>query len=318
MEIKLFLGKTSPITLKYKNHICKTEFYVVDLPSYCGILGTEWLTIHNPQIDFKNKEITFNSKYCLSNCLTLPNSFIINSNKINSQETSNPSHLNTNNSKFHSSNKISYNIFNNSLHNKSSYNISYNSLNNEKSSCNQTPSSQFPKSKKSFTKPVKISKFNNSCIKHTKISKFNSFCNNTSKSFKICNSSFNKPLHFQYSKSLNDNKTNFLKERVNSVNSVNSVINSILNFYENFTQFNQNFSFINPNNPNNQITKINNLLQIKKNNENHHLYFIIQNSKIAKVKKKYFHFKIFKYDSFLPYEDKPPENFNSLPYTFFK
>ena len=69
---------------------------------------------------------------------------------------------------------------------------------------------------------------------------------------------------------------------------------------------------------NNQKTKINHLLQIKKNNENHYLYSIIQNSKIAKVKKKYFHFKIFKYDSFLPYEDKPPENLNSLPYTFFK
>jgi len=39
--IQLIIGETLPISLKYKNHICKTKFYVVDLPAYCAILGID-------------------------------------------------------------------------------------------------------------------------------------------------------------------------------------------------------------------------------------------------------------------------------------
>jgi len=73
--IQSIIGKTAPIYLKYKNHICKTSFYVVDLPSYCAILGIDWLETHNPIIDFASKELSFKSNYCISNCLVLPRAF---------------------------------------------------------------------------------------------------------------------------------------------------------------------------------------------------------------------------------------------------
>ena len=69
------LGKTLPISITYKNHKCKTQFYVVDLPSYCAILGFEWISTHNLDIDFKNKVLRFNSNHCIENCLIIPNSF---------------------------------------------------------------------------------------------------------------------------------------------------------------------------------------------------------------------------------------------------
>ncbi len=69
------LGKTLPISLQYKNHKCLVQFYVVDLPSYCAILGTDWLASHNPTINFSKKELSFDSNYCTSNCLVLPTTF---------------------------------------------------------------------------------------------------------------------------------------------------------------------------------------------------------------------------------------------------
>jgi len=73
--VQKILGETSLISLKYNNHLCKTQFYIVDLPSYCAILGTEWLSKHNPIINFKNKDLNFNSNYCIENCLVLPSTF---------------------------------------------------------------------------------------------------------------------------------------------------------------------------------------------------------------------------------------------------
>jgi len=69
------LGKTSHVSIQYENHICKTQFYVVDLPSYCAILGTEWLFTHNPTIDFTSNKLFFKSNYCIANCLVIPSSF---------------------------------------------------------------------------------------------------------------------------------------------------------------------------------------------------------------------------------------------------
>lgn len=69
------LGETFPISMTYKNHNCKVKFYVLDLPSYCAILGTDWLSIHNPTINFGTKELSFKSNHCVSNCLMLPSSF---------------------------------------------------------------------------------------------------------------------------------------------------------------------------------------------------------------------------------------------------
>jgi len=64
-------GKTTPISISYKNHLCKTTFYVTNLPIYNCILGLEWLETHNPDIDFSSKDMSFNSKYCNTNCVIL-------------------------------------------------------------------------------------------------------------------------------------------------------------------------------------------------------------------------------------------------------
>eukprot|EP00833_Pecoramyces_ruminatium_P008767 jgi/Orpsp1_1/1182799/evm.model.c7180000082704.1 len=81
-------GKTLPISLKYGNHICQAEFYIVDLPSYCAILGTDWLFTHNPTINFVTKELSFKSGQCISNCLLTPSSFTAH---ISSPTTASPS-----------------------------------------------------------------------------------------------------------------------------------------------------------------------------------------------------------------------------------
>jgi len=69
------LGKTLPVSIQYENHICKIQFYVVDFPSYCAILGTEWLFTHNPTIDFTSNKLFFKSNHCIANCLVIPSSF---------------------------------------------------------------------------------------------------------------------------------------------------------------------------------------------------------------------------------------------------
>ena len=68
--VQPIIGMTEPISLIYNDHLCKVEFYVVDLPAYCCLLGAEWLTVHNSSIDFRSKELSFNSDYCKSYCKT--------------------------------------------------------------------------------------------------------------------------------------------------------------------------------------------------------------------------------------------------------
>jgi len=36
-------GITPPLNLRYKDHLCRTQFYVTDLPNYPCILGLDWL-----------------------------------------------------------------------------------------------------------------------------------------------------------------------------------------------------------------------------------------------------------------------------------
>ena len=62
------IGVTPPITLRYKDHMCQTCFYVTDLPFYSCLLGSDWLKLHNPDIDFSTNELFFDSEYCNSNC----------------------------------------------------------------------------------------------------------------------------------------------------------------------------------------------------------------------------------------------------------
>ena len=87
------LGKTLPISIVYNNHNCKAQFYIVDLPSYCAILGADWLFTHNPTIDFSSNSLQFNSNHCINNCLVIPNTFttFINpSDAVESRDINNP------------------------------------------------------------------------------------------------------------------------------------------------------------------------------------------------------------------------------------
>lgn len=54
-----------------------TKFYILDLPSYCTILGIDFLSIHNPTINYSTKDLVFQSNLWISNCLILPSSFIL-------------------------------------------------------------------------------------------------------------------------------------------------------------------------------------------------------------------------------------------------
>jgi len=62
------LGKTTQLQLRYKNHTNLSTFYVISLIGYDGILGIDWLTIHEPHIGFRNKQLTFDSAYCRNHC----------------------------------------------------------------------------------------------------------------------------------------------------------------------------------------------------------------------------------------------------------
>ena len=89
------IGVTPPITLRYKDHLCQTCFYVTDLPFYSCLLGSDWLRLHNPDIDFSTNELFFNSEYCNSNCHTY--------NPTYSDPSSNSTFLNFDSSAFGSS-----------------------------------------------------------------------------------------------------------------------------------------------------------------------------------------------------------------------
>ena len=66
-------GITPPLNLRYKDHLCRTQFYVTDLPAYPCILGLDWLKEHNPHIDFATNTLSFVSNHCLTYCVSLPN-----------------------------------------------------------------------------------------------------------------------------------------------------------------------------------------------------------------------------------------------------
>ena len=75
------IGTTPPLTLRYKDHICQTCFYVTDLPTYSCLLGSDWLRVHNPSINFNTNELFFKSDFCKINCHTLHPSYSDPSNK---------------------------------------------------------------------------------------------------------------------------------------------------------------------------------------------------------------------------------------------
>jgi len=315
-------GKTFPITLKYKNHLCKTEFYIVDLPPYCGILGIDWLATHNPSINFTTKEIGFNSNYCLSNCLTLSNSFVANSKNKKSDKSSKPHSKNNHYIENPSVNKSSCNT--SCSHSERTKSINSQHLKNNIKSTHASNSCVFPSKyscnpvnlrknscnsvnfRKNSCNPVNPRK--NSCNSvnpdnnlYNAVNLSNdSFNNNSCNNSKFSNQSVSSDIpnsglksntqnqHTQYSNLSKPNNSIFSKESVNDDNKSKSNFCSKSNKHSTC----QNFFLPNP-----------------KEIINNSSFFAISKSKSIKYKRKLNNkFKEFKTDAYLPYEDKPPEN----------
>jgi hypothetical protein len=61
--------KTIPLQLEIDRHTEFISFYVTTL-SYPFIVGHSWLFDHNPQINWTDYSLEFNSQYCLQNCVS--------------------------------------------------------------------------------------------------------------------------------------------------------------------------------------------------------------------------------------------------------
>ena len=57
------------ITLHLGDHVDELWCLVTDLGKFDVILGMPWLELHDPQPSFANRQLTFNSDHCMSNCL---------------------------------------------------------------------------------------------------------------------------------------------------------------------------------------------------------------------------------------------------------
>lgn len=56
-------------TLSISGHEENISLDITSLGNYPVILGLPWLSLHNPEIDWKNQSIIFNSKHCLNQCI---------------------------------------------------------------------------------------------------------------------------------------------------------------------------------------------------------------------------------------------------------
>lgn len=63
------VGITDPIILVRNDHKEILSFYVIKLNGYEGILGIDWIKIHDPFIDFQKNVLIFKSEYCKEHCL---------------------------------------------------------------------------------------------------------------------------------------------------------------------------------------------------------------------------------------------------------
>lgn len=61
---------TRPLKIKIMDHIETFEFLVgnLQLHGISGILGRDWLSLHNPYINYKTNKIYFLERYCISHC----------------------------------------------------------------------------------------------------------------------------------------------------------------------------------------------------------------------------------------------------------
>ncbi|XP_070450661.1 retrotransposon-like protein 1 [Equus przewalskii] len=63
---------TEPLVCIHQNHQETLEFDIVPSPNFSVILGTKWLQVHAPEVDWIKGRCTFHSPYCLKNCLRPP------------------------------------------------------------------------------------------------------------------------------------------------------------------------------------------------------------------------------------------------------
>ncbi|XP_037691167.1 retrotransposon-like protein 1 [Choloepus didactylus] len=63
---------TEPLVCIHQNHQESLEFNIVPSPNFSVILGTDWLRVHTPEVDWVKGRCSFHSPYCLQNCLRPP------------------------------------------------------------------------------------------------------------------------------------------------------------------------------------------------------------------------------------------------------
>jgi len=100
MNIQLPNGKsmlikqtTKPVGLKFLDHSETFEFCVapLQLQGINGILGRDWLSIHNPYINYKSNKIYFLEKNCLNHCPSCKgNKFVFHSNNLTASMLTEP------------------------------------------------------------------------------------------------------------------------------------------------------------------------------------------------------------------------------------
>jgi len=76
---------TTPLRLKIMDHYEDYEFLIgnLQLHGICGILGRDWLTIHNPYINFRTNKIYFLDHYCKDHCKSATgNKFVFHANNV--------------------------------------------------------------------------------------------------------------------------------------------------------------------------------------------------------------------------------------------
>ena len=55
------------------NHSEYITFDVVPLGKHVIIIGMPWLQVHNPRMDWEKRKVSFESEFCMENCITITN-----------------------------------------------------------------------------------------------------------------------------------------------------------------------------------------------------------------------------------------------------
>ena len=69
-EVAATIAHMAQVTFKIGDHHDEIWCFVTKLGKFSLILGMPWLELHDPQLSFKDRSMTFNSDYCMSNCLS--------------------------------------------------------------------------------------------------------------------------------------------------------------------------------------------------------------------------------------------------------